>query len=119
MMPIGRVWLAKYLVCAALFAVPAGAFAQTVTLQCGPAGQNGSLTIDVDYNRQTVFIANGNPPRSINAAIESRFITFDSPYIRARHRSDRVSGGMTTLIDGNWYPGGSCEKIGAADKPKF
>ena len=111
---------ASVLLAALLTAAPlALACAESITLQCGPAGQQGSLTLDVDYDQQTVFIANGNPPRTVSALIEARYITFDSPYVRFRTRIDRMSGGVSNFVDGNWYAGGTCEKIATGTKPRF
>jgi len=95
------------------------ALAEVVTLQCGEVGGPSSLTIDVDYDRGIILIANGNPPRQANAAIDNRFISFNNPYTGHYTRIDRISGGVISYVNGNSYPSVTCKKAGVGGKPIF
>jgi len=89
------------------------AHAELVTLQCGPVGVQGSLTLDFDRERGTVSILNGNPPMTVPAQIDDRALGFINPYVQHPTRIDRRTGGLTSFAAGQWWPGGACQKVEA------
>jgi hypothetical protein len=107
----------------ALVLLGTSAEAQVVTLACKRSPPNpvadaelgGALNLDIDLGKRTVTFLTGNPPRTVTATVNDRFVSWSNPYIALSERLDRKTG----LLQGATPQGQRmqeflCERVGGA-----